>query len=334
MYADEGLIAEANAQGNVTKTYGYIPGSDWGTMPVWMNVHPSTSSAETPGYHWFMNDRLGTPQKLTAPNGAVTWSATSSAFGGTVVDPASTVENNLRFPGQYFDAETGLHYSWYRYYDPANGRFISEDPYGSQLIMSSIVMWNTLGKYGWQKPKGPNPFIGSDSNSYRYVWNRPTGFIDHAGLWGVGIEGGAQGEGGVGAAGAGAQGQVGGGFFSSGFFNNPNVGAFASGGALAGSPWGGYGNPSGKGSALGGSVGFGASGFVTNATCVGQLAGPFTTVSVNVGVGPFKFSAQYAYSGGIWMLSFGPPFGGGTWGLSGSVYQTNTVVLGQRNLRP
>ncbi|MFJ2331791.1 RHS repeat-associated core domain-containing protein, partial [Pseudomonas helleri] len=40
------------------------------------------------------------------------------------------IRNPLRFQGQYFDTETGLHYNRYRYYDPQVGRFISKDPIG------------------------------------------------------------------------------------------------------------------------------------------------------------------------------------------------------------
>ncbi len=62
-------------------------------------------------YYFYHNDHLGTPQKMTAVNGLVVWAAKYSSFGKAEVDPASTVENNLRFAGQYEDAETRLHYN-------------------------------------------------------------------------------------------------------------------------------------------------------------------------------------------------------------------------------
>ena len=37
---------------------------------------------------------------------------------------------NLRFPGQYYDRETGLHYNYYRHYDPSTGRYVESDPIG------------------------------------------------------------------------------------------------------------------------------------------------------------------------------------------------------------
>ena len=43
---------------------------------------------------------------------------------------ANTVENNVRLPGQYYDRETGLHYNYFRDYDPTTGRYIEADPIG------------------------------------------------------------------------------------------------------------------------------------------------------------------------------------------------------------
>lgn len=57
------------------------------------------------------------------------WQAHNDPFGrASVTTP--TVVNNLRFPGQYFDAETGLHYNYFRDYDPSLGRYIQSDPIG------------------------------------------------------------------------------------------------------------------------------------------------------------------------------------------------------------
>ncbi|MCP4706780.1 MAG: hypothetical protein GY865_19455 [candidate division Zixibacteria bacterium] len=81
-------------------------------------------------YYFYHNDHLGTPQKMTAVNGLVVWAAKYSSFGKAEVDPGSGVENNLRFPGQYYDGETGLHQNWNRYYDPTTGRYITPDPIG------------------------------------------------------------------------------------------------------------------------------------------------------------------------------------------------------------
>jgi len=94
-------------------------------------------------YH---NDHLGTPQKMTASNGAVVWSAKYSSFGKAQVDPESTVVNNLRFPGQYFDGESGLHYNWHRYYDPGTGRYLRVDPLAFNNILTGSLLLNSLFK--------------------------------------------------------------------------------------------------------------------------------------------------------------------------------------------
>jgi len=147
VYADEGLVAEVDAAGNVTKSYGYRPGSTWTTDPLFMKQGSE--------YYFYQNDHLGTPQKLTAMNGAVVWSAKYSSFGQADVDPSSTIMNNLRFPGQYFDQEIGQHYNYFRYYDPSIGRYNNLDPIG---------------------------FAGLDKNLYSYTRNNPNKFKDPLGL--------------------------------------------------------------------------------------------------------------------------------------------------------
>ena len=51
----------------------------------------------------------------------------NDAFGGVDVS-TSVMTSNLRFPGQYFDGESGLHYNYFRYYDVEVGRYMQSDP--------------------------------------------------------------------------------------------------------------------------------------------------------------------------------------------------------------
>ncbi len=80
--------------------------------------------------YYYHNDHLNTPRVMTNSSGTVAWKASYNAFGHADIDASSTITNNLRFPGQYYDAETGLHYNWNRYYDPRTGRYLTPDPVG------------------------------------------------------------------------------------------------------------------------------------------------------------------------------------------------------------
>ncbi len=78
------------------------------------------------------NDHLGTPLRITDANDSAVWEATYAPFGAATVnaDLDSVLENNLRFPGQYYDSETGFHYNVFRHYHPGTGRYLTPDPIG------------------------------------------------------------------------------------------------------------------------------------------------------------------------------------------------------------
>ncbi len=80
-------------------------------------------------------DHLNTPRVLTDDNGDERWRwDNTDPFGSNPANesPAgkAPLEFNLRFPGQYYDKESGLHYNYFRDYDPKTGRYITSDPIG------------------------------------------------------------------------------------------------------------------------------------------------------------------------------------------------------------
>jgi RHS repeat-associated protein len=79
---------------------------------------------------FYINDHVGKPQAIIDDAGEVVWKADYLPFGTVVVNANANVENNFRFAGQYYDAETALHYNYYRYYGPKIGGYLRTDPIG------------------------------------------------------------------------------------------------------------------------------------------------------------------------------------------------------------
>ncbi|MEZ3182704.1 type IV secretion protein Rhs [Streptomyces pimonensis] len=75
-------------------------------------------------------DLVGTPTELIDETGDIAWHTRSTLWGTTAWARDSSAYTPLRFPGQYYDPETGLHYNCLRYYDPETGRYTSPDPLG------------------------------------------------------------------------------------------------------------------------------------------------------------------------------------------------------------
>ncbi|HKS47836.1 MAG TPA: RHS repeat-associated core domain-containing protein [Amycolatopsis sp.] len=81
-------------------------------------------------FYAIVTDLVGAPAELVDPYGNVAWHAQATVWGQALGRLTHRAATPLRFPGQYHDPETGLHYNHYRYYDPENARYISSDPLG------------------------------------------------------------------------------------------------------------------------------------------------------------------------------------------------------------
>lgn len=134
---DGQLIAETTASGTVLTEYAHLDGmplayfasatSGTSVGGLLGDLLPATTTLTT---NYFHLDHLGTPQHVTDASGDIVWSADQEPFGQATPAITSTLTQNLRFPGQYFDAETGLHQNWFRDYDPTTGRYLQADPIG------------------------------------------------------------------------------------------------------------------------------------------------------------------------------------------------------------
>ena len=105
----------------------------------------TTAKAEI---YYIHNDHRGAPLVMTDANKNVVWRADYAPFGKANVTVQTKVLN-LRLPGQYFDAETGLHYNYFRDYDPTTGRYLQPDPIGLR--------------------GGVNPYVYANNNPLRFT---------------------------------------------------------------------------------------------------------------------------------------------------------------------
>ncbi|MEU6059646.1 putative T7SS-secreted protein [Streptomyces sp. NPDC047097] len=93
---------------------------------------PADPSQEAVDERFFaiVTDLVGTPCELLDEAGDIAWRARGTLWGTTAWAADSTTYTPLRFPGQYFDPETGLHYNYFRHYDPEAATFLAPDPLG------------------------------------------------------------------------------------------------------------------------------------------------------------------------------------------------------------
>ena len=93
-----------------------------------------------PKIYYYINDHLGTPMKVIDENNTIAWSADYTPFGEAEIT-VDTFKNNFRFPGQYYDQESDLHYNYHRYYQPEIGRYLRADPIGIQKDNLNLYLY-------------------------------------------------------------------------------------------------------------------------------------------------------------------------------------------------
>jgi RHS repeat-associated protein len=158
--------------GNVA-TYLYEPGTYVPLARVDTNVNRTSQLSLTTesnealstvnGSFYFSNHANGAPEEVQTGAGDIVWENSFSTWGNIAsesrhqgiyksTDRFELITQNLRFQGQYFDQETGLHYNTFRFFDPDIGRFISEDPIG--LAGGENLQLYGRNPYGWIDPLG------------------------------------------------------------------------------------------------------------------------------------------------------------------------------------
>jgi RHS repeat-associated protein len=143
LYDGQNLLEELDNSGNVLARYTQT-----------QNLDAPLSELRSGTTSYYQQDGLGSITSLSDSAGALAKTYTYDSYGKLIAS-TGTLTNPFQYTGRDFDSETGLSFNRARYFDPSTGRFLSEDPLG---------------------------FLGSGSNSYRYVGNSPTNLIDPFGL--------------------------------------------------------------------------------------------------------------------------------------------------------
>ena len=152
------LIEESGTTGAPIRTY------------VWRDDTPLAQIDHLPSRRiiYLETDHLNTPRVARDQARNVVWIWVSDAFGAIQPNQnpsgLGVVTINLRFPGQYYDQETGLYYNWQRYYDPGSGQYIQSDRIGLRG-----------GSFSTFAYVGGNPLRRVDPSGLDWIYQQHTG---------------------------------------------------------------------------------------------------------------------------------------------------------------
>jgi RHS repeat-associated protein len=129
VYDEQGrLLGEYDGAGAARQELVYL-----GDTPV---ASVRSGAGDSIAVYPIYTDHLNTPRVVTNQANQIVWEWKLDTFGAGAANEnpggLGVFSFNLRFPGQYYDAETGLHYNYFRDYDPSVGRYVESDPIGLQ----------------------------------------------------------------------------------------------------------------------------------------------------------------------------------------------------------
>jgi RHS repeat-associated protein len=114
------IIAETTTTGQTLREYIWL-----NDLPVAVVDNVNTAS---PALYYVHSDHLSRPARMTAQNQSWAWDVIYDPFGNVSYSWSNPEVMNIRFPGQWFQLETGLAYNWHRHYDASLGRYVQPDP--------------------------------------------------------------------------------------------------------------------------------------------------------------------------------------------------------------
>ncbi len=139
VYDESGqLMGEYDLKGALIEETMYL-----GSLPIAIFKNGNINDPAKDGIYYIYNDGANTPRIITdSVDNHVVWRwDLADPFGAASPDDISKVQDrfsyNVRFPGQYYDKESGLHYNYYRDYDPKMGRYVQSDPVGLNAGMNT-----------------------------------------------------------------------------------------------------------------------------------------------------------------------------------------------------
>lgn len=148
------LLGEYDSTGKALREYVWL-----GDTPLALFTPDPAGAANPPLIYFVFADHLDTPRIVVNTGNQMRWRWLAEPFGTTAPEnnPSGlgAFTFNLRFPGQYFDSESGLAYNHFRDYDPTTGRYAQSDPIG----------------------------LAGGINTYAYVGGNPLSYTDRQGLF-------------------------------------------------------------------------------------------------------------------------------------------------------